>query len=181
MPLDSIHFRGPESWRGRIKSDLVRQWFGEFLAGRAFLAATDPGSGPSELSVRISRPELNRAAGQAKISGVALLRRLIAARIELQNGQSARLISSRVVKPALASPVRNVKSSTGELESAGHEPTDKHCIRFNAIRSVATPRQQSTGHVPSFAAFCPQCRQIKEGRMFGSLFRCLDCARSKQC
>jgi hypothetical protein len=78
---DSIHFRVPESWRGKIKSKRVRKWFTEFLEGRAVLAEADPGAGSLEVSVRISRRELNAASNRYGISGAVLLRRLIAIRL----------------------------------------------------------------------------------------------------
>ncbi len=46
------------------------------------LAPRDPGPGPLELSVRISRRELNQAAQRRGMSGTVLLRRLIAAQLE---------------------------------------------------------------------------------------------------
>jgi hypothetical protein len=78
---DAIHFRVPENWRGKIKSKRVRKWFTEFLGGRHALALTDPGAGGLEVSVRISRRELNEAAKRFGISGAVLLRRLIAAQL----------------------------------------------------------------------------------------------------
>jgi hypothetical protein len=78
---DAIHFRVPEIWRGKIKSKRVRKWFTEFLEGRHALALTDPGAGELEVSVRISRRELNAAARRFGISGAVLLRRLIAAQL----------------------------------------------------------------------------------------------------
>jgi hypothetical protein len=78
---DAIHFRAPENWRGRIKSKRVRKWFIDFVEGRGALAETDPGPGPFEVSVRISRRELNSAAKRSRITAAVLLRRLIASQI----------------------------------------------------------------------------------------------------
>jgi hypothetical protein len=78
---DAIHFRGPETWRGKIKSKRVRKWFDEFLDGQVSLAPADPGSGPLEVSVRIPRWELNGVAEYYGLSGTVLLRRIIAAHI----------------------------------------------------------------------------------------------------
>jgi hypothetical protein len=79
--IDVIHFRVPESWRGKIKSKRVRKWFTEFLEGRAALAEADPGAGSLEVSVRVPRRELNAAAKRYRVSGAVLLRRLISAQI----------------------------------------------------------------------------------------------------
>jgi hypothetical protein len=78
---DAIHFRAPEVWRGKIKSKRVRKWFSEFLQQRATLAPNDPGAGSLEVSVRISRRDLNSAARRFGVSGAVLLRRLIAAQL----------------------------------------------------------------------------------------------------
>jgi hypothetical protein len=85
---DSIHFRVPEIWRGKIKSKRVRKWFTEFLEGREPLAEVDPGPGSLEVSVRISRRELNAAAKRYQISSAVLLRRLIA--VQLGEGRPER-------------------------------------------------------------------------------------------
>ena len=79
---DSVHFRAPEKWRGKINSKRVRGWFKQFLNGQALLSSIDPGPGMLELSVRISRGALNKASERLKMPGVVLLRRLIAAQIE---------------------------------------------------------------------------------------------------
>jgi hypothetical protein len=92
---DAIHFRAPEIWRGKIKSKRVRKWFTEFLEGRHALALTDPGAGGLEVSVRISRRELNAAARKFGISGAVLLRRLIAAQL------GAAISDSRAKPPVL--------------------------------------------------------------------------------
>ena len=79
---DSVHFRAPEKWRGKINSKRVRSWFKQFLLGQAALSSSDPGPGALELSVRIPRGALNKAAEGLKMPGAVLLRRLIAAQIE---------------------------------------------------------------------------------------------------
>ena len=79
--IDPIHFRVPKIWRGKIKSKLVRKWFTEFLAGKRALAETDPGAGSMEVSVRISRRELNAAAKRYGVSAAVILRRLIAGQL----------------------------------------------------------------------------------------------------
>ena len=79
---DSVHFRAPEKWRGKINSKRVRGWFEQFLLGQAALSSSDPGPGALELSVRIPRGALNKVAEGLKIPSAALLRRLIAAQIE---------------------------------------------------------------------------------------------------
>jgi hypothetical protein len=95
---DAIHFRVPEIWRGKIKSKRVRKWFTEFLEERHALALTDPGAGGLEVSVRISRRELNGAARRFGISGAVLLRRLIAAQLGPATSDS------RAKQPALRIP-----------------------------------------------------------------------------
>ena len=79
---DSVHFRAPEKWRGKINSKRVRSWFKQFLLGQVALSSNDPGPGALELSVRIPRGALNKAAEGLKMPGAVLLRRLIAAQIE---------------------------------------------------------------------------------------------------
>jgi hypothetical protein len=90
---DAIHFRAPEIWRGRVKSKRVRKWFTKFLEGSGALAPADPGPGPLEVSVRISRRDLNSVARRFGLSGAALLRQLIAA--QLWTGSS----EGRIEKP----------------------------------------------------------------------------------
>jgi hypothetical protein len=100
--MDAIHFRVPEIWRGKVKSKRVRKWFTEFLEGRHALALTDPGAGELEVSVRISRRELNAGARRFGTSGAVLLRRLIAAQL------GATISDSRAEQPVariLADPV----------------------------------------------------------------------------
>jgi hypothetical protein len=89
--LDSIHFRVPENWRGKAKSKRVRKWFQRFLDGKISLAPIDPGPGPLELSVRLPRGELKRAAQQFKMPGVSLLRRIIAVQIGCTHPSSVSL------------------------------------------------------------------------------------------
>ncbi len=95
---DTIHFRVPENWRGKIKSKRVRKWFTEFSEGRHALALTDPGAGGLEVSVRISRRELNAVARRYGISGAVLLRRLIAGQL------GAAISDSRVKQPVARIP-----------------------------------------------------------------------------
>lgn len=101
---DSIHFRVPDGWRGRVKSRQVRKWFKELEEGQGSLASNDPGPGRLELSVRLPRLALKQAARRLGISGTTLLRRLIAPHVEPGSHQSARGAQPPISRPSVPVP-----------------------------------------------------------------------------
>lgn len=106
MLKDSIHLRCPLSWRGRVRSRQVRKWFKKLEEGQGRLSSFDPGPGPLELSIRLPRGALKRAAVLRRTSGTALLRRLIAAYVEPRESPSPRAavdVRSNFVSPSVGS------------------------------------------------------------------------------
>ena len=140
---DAIHFRAPQRWRGKVKSRKVRDWFRQSAQWPGALAPADPGPGPLELSVRIPRRELKQAAQRLGISGTVLLRRLIAAQLEPQQGLKAGSMELRV--PKLSIPVINQASSIPSAnvllrKPAGVLPASKPTQTFSPSQNAPKPQ-----------------------------------------
>jgi len=155
--LDSIHFRVPENWRRKVKSKRVRKWFRQFLEGKLSLSETDPGAGPLELSVRLPRGELKRAAQLFRIPGVSLLRRIIAPQVgdthrpgvDLTTGQIAATHAAKR-QPVPLAPVRSAGPTLGSevhVERGVRKPLNivTHVDGYRSLETIGDAIQGGEG------------------------------------
>ena len=159
MLKDSIHYRGPLSWRGKVRSRPVRKWFKELEEGQGTLAPNDPDPGPLELSVRLPRGALNRAAKLYGASGTTLLRRLIAAHVEPRESPPPRataVVPSGVVSRLQSEGTRPVRaqlplSASGPVlarsEASGAKPLSivGTVERFRSLEEIGQAMRQGIG------------------------------------
>lgn len=138
---NTITFRVPESWAGRLDSAAVRHWLAEFLQRPTPDLPADPGGGEARVTLAVPKRAVKVISGLLDCSESAALRRIIAANVgalpqarpryalpEPGRAERAR-VRVEVLPPVSARPERRETAAEGwwaalpaGLSTSGPEP-----------------------------------------------------------